>query len=95
VEGELKIKKARGLPLLLALVVATSTIVPTSGGGLGSGRLGGGVEVASLSATAHTQELGVKIVVAHITRAVRRVGITERRIAVQHLNYLTYLFFVP
>ena len=51
----------------------------------------GGAVVATLSATACTEELGAEIIVAHITRAVRGVAIAHRRITVQHFS-LPHLF---
>ena len=51
----------------------------------------GGVVVATLSATACTEELGAEIVVAHITRAVGGVTIASRRITIHHFS-LPHLF---
>ncbi len=61
-----------------------SALLPLSAFGLVALRRG---VVATLSATACTQELGTQIIVAHITRAVRAVRITIGRIAVHHNFY--------
>jgi hypothetical protein len=51
----------------------------------------GGVVVATLSATACTEELGAEIIVAHITRAIRGIAETHRRITIHHF-LLPHLF---
>ena len=51
---------------------------------------GGGVVVATLTATACTEKLGAEIIVAHITRAVRRETETHRRITIHHFELPTF-----
>ena len=59
----------------LVFVIAACTIVPSGGGRLGGvAGVGAGV-VSALSAAVCAQELGAKIVVTHITRAVGGVAV--------------------
>jgi len=69
---------------VLGSVPKTATALLPLATALGLGACGGGVVVASLSATACAQKLGVEIIVAHITRAVRGVTETHRTVTIHH-----------
>ena len=76
-------------------MVSSCTIIPASRGRLGGGIRSGGVAVATLSATACTEELGAEIGMVYLViSAVGRVAVTHRTITIHHFNYLFRISFL-
>ena len=74
----------------LGFIPSTATaLLPLATALLGGGGRGGEI-ITTLPTTARTEELGAEIIVAHITRAVRREAEAHRRITIHHFELPTF-----